>query len=184
MSVSLTTVTTDKEIHEILTLQSQNLSAVVSEEQARKDGFVTVKHSFPLLKQMNNAAPQVIAKSNDEVIGYALVMPESFKELIPVLIPMFDMLKTLYYREKKIESYSFYAMGQICIREGFRGLGIFDKLYEKHKTLYASDYDLCITEVSDRNPRSMKAHERVGFETIHTFKDATDTWNILAWNWR
>lgn len=184
MSISLTTITTDQEIHEVLVLQTQNLSSVVSEDRARTDGFVTVKHSFELLKKMNDTIPQVIAKSGNSVVGYALVMPESFSELIPVLTPMFDTLRTLSYANKKIEAYSFYAMGQICISENFRRQGIFDKLYQKHRELYQSQFDLCITEVSDRNPRSMRAHERVGFETIHTFKDATDIWNILVWTWR
>ncbi len=75
-------------------------------------------------------------------------------------------------------------MGQICISEAFRGQGIFEKLYLKHKEIYSGKFDICLTEVSVRNKRSMKAHERVGFQTIHTFKDKTDDWNILLWDWK
>jgi hypothetical protein len=28
----------------------------------------------------------------------------------------------------------------------------------------------------------MRAHERVGFKTVQTFRDATDEWNILVWD--
>ena len=179
--VQATTITSDEEIRQVLDLQQQNLSTTVSAEQARREGFVTVKHSFDLLKKMNEAAPQIIAKDDDLVVGYALVMPESFKEMIPVLMPMFTMLQTISYREKPIRS--FYVMGQICVREGYRGHGIVDKLYAKHKELYQHQYKLCVTEVAERNQRSMKAHLRVGFQTIHTFTDVTDTWNILVWDW-
>lgn len=29
----------------------------------------------------------------------------------------------------------------------------------------------------------MKAHESIGFKTIHTFEDETDQWNIIVWDW-
>jgi hypothetical protein len=29
----------------------------------------------------------------------------------------------------------------------------------------------------------MKAHVRTGFQTIHTFQDKIDNWNILLWDW-
>lgn len=74
-------------------------------------------------------------------------------------------------------------MGQICVAEGYRGQGIVDKLYASHRELYSKKFDFCLTEVSTSNARSMKAHERIGFKTIHTFTDATDEWNILLWNW-
>ena len=73
-------------------------------------------------------------------------------------------------------------MGQICVAENYRGKGVFDSLYQKHKELNGSSYDLCVTSVSTRNKRSMRAHERVGFEIVHTFRDQTDEWNILVWN--
>ena len=73
-------------------------------------------------------------------------------------------------------------MGQICVAENYRGKGVFDSLYQKHKELNGSRYDLCVTSVSTRNNRSMRAHERIGFEIVHTFRDQTDEWNILVWN--
>ena len=139
-------------------------------------------HSLDLLKKMNHAAPQMIAKDGDTVIGYALVMLKSFSDMIPVLQPMFNRLATIHYGGKKVTEYSFYVMGQICVAENYRGKGVFDSLYQKHKELNASSYDLCVTSVSTRNKRSMRAHERVGFETVHTFRDQTDEWNILVWN--
>jgi hypothetical protein len=183
MSLTITTVTTEEEILQILALQQSNLATSISQRKATEQGFVTVQHSFVLLKKMNRVAPQVVAKAGDNVVGYALMMPETFKEMIPVLKPMFSTLKSLKWNGERIDSFPFYIMGQICISDNYRGRGIFDRLYAKHRELYADEYRLCITEVSNRNQRSMKAHHRVGFETIHTFTDATDTWNILAWKW-
>jgi ribosomal protein S18 acetylase RimI-like enzyme len=133
---------------------------------------------------MNASAGQVIAKADGKVVGYALVMLEEFKEKIPVLKPMFDMFKSLTFHQRPLPEFRYYVMGQICVADGFRGLNIVDRMYAKHKEIYSKRSDVCLTEVSTSNPRSMRVHERVGFKTMHTFSDATDEWNILLWDWR
>ncbi|WP_029489723.1 hypothetical protein [Aquimarina agarivorans] len=52
-----------------------------------------------------------------------------------------------------------------------------------HKQVYAEKIDYCVTEVSSSNKPSMHAHLAIGFVVIHTFTDATDTWNVLLWDW-
>jgi ribosomal protein S18 acetylase RimI-like enzyme len=174
---------TNKDLEQILNLQASNLIQNISVEERDANGFLTVKHNIDLLTKMNNSAPQIIAKENGNVVGFALVMFEEFSEMVPVLAPMFDMFKKLSYKGKPLDTYSYYVMGQICIAEAFRGRGIFQKLYLKHKEIYSDKFDICLTEVSVRNKRSMRAHESLGFRTIHTFTDKTDDWNILLWDW-
>lgn len=171
------------DLQQVLDLQARNHVSIVSDEVRNKEGFVTVKHTIELLTAMNNDAKQIIAHDGDQVVGYALVMLESFQKMIPVLVPMFNMFKEILYKGRPISTYSYYVMGQICVAEDYRGQGIVDKLYAKHRELYSKKFDCCLTEVSTSNGRSMKAHERVGFKTVHTFTDATDEWNILLWNW-
>ncbi|MFN8354955.1 MAG: GNAT family N-acetyltransferase [Spirosomataceae bacterium] len=184
MAVAFTTVTTDDEILQILELQRQNSPQNITNETLVSQGFVTVQHTPDLLRSMNQALPQIIAKDQDRVVGYALVMPQSFQDLIPVLKPMFVMLDSLSWKSKAIPTYSYYVMGQICVAESHRGQGIFDGLYAKHKEVLSSSFELCITEIAVRNTRSMRAHERVGFELLHNFQDATDDWNLVVWDWR
>lgn len=183
MEIIITQASLKEELIEILNLQNKNHRENLSLEQGSQNGFVTVKHDLALLEKMNEAEPQIIAKANDQVVGYALVMPVSFREMIPVLDPLFEMLKTISFKNKKIDDYTYYVMGQICIDEKYRSMGIFDKLYETHKEKYSKRFDLCVTEVSSRNIRSMKSHLRVGFEVIYTYKDLTDEWNVLVWDW-
>ncbi len=57
-------------------------------------------------------------------------------------------------------------------------------LFKKHKELYSGKYELLVTEISTKNYRSLKAHEKVGFTTIHTYTDALDSWNVVVWDWR
>jgi GNAT superfamily N-acetyltransferase len=182
--IEITTITSDAEIMQLLDLQQVNLPKNISKATALEQGFVTVQHNFELLRAMNEAIPQVIAKKDNRVVAYALIMLPDFADLIPVLQPMFQLFSSIYYGEKKVSDYNYYVMGQVCVAEDCRGKGVFDALYYKHRVLYSTDYQVCITEIAERNTRSMRAHERVGFQTIHTFQDETERWNVVAWNWK
>ena len=183
-SVTFTLASSDDELRQIIALQAGNLPESISTETRRSQGFVTVKHSFELLKTMNDSAGQVIAKDGGTIVAYALVMRPELRSAIPVLVPMFDMFNKISYRRAPLTTFRYYVMGQICVAEGYRGQGVFDGLYQKHRDVYGKEYDLCITEISISNQRSMRAHERVGFQTIHKFTDETDDWNIVVWDMR
>jgi ribosomal protein S18 acetylase RimI-like enzyme len=184
MNIIFTTITTDQEIWQLLDLQQKNLSKNVSEDVANNQGFVTVVHDFELLSRMNQTVPQIIAKDGDELIAYALVMPESFRNDIPVLTAMFELMDGLEYKGKLIKDVQYYAMGQICVAENYRGMGIFDGLYAKHKETLSVRFELCVTEIAKRNTRSLAAHKRVGFEIIHEYFDVNypELWEVVAWD--
>ncbi len=182
--ICFTTIASDNDIYEVLALQQANHATKVSSEVATSQGFVTVQHNFDLLKKMNEAIPQVVAKDGDRVAGYALVMLPSFQDLIPVLKPMFHLFDSLDYLGKKVTEFQYYVMGQVCVADGYRGTGIFDGLYHQHRTLFQEQFDFVVTEIASRNVRSVRAHHRVGFKTIHTFQDETDHWEIVLWDWK
>ena len=182
-SILIKQVDTTEELEQILTLQNQNHVKNLSAEQKKANGFLNVKLDMGILTVLNKAAPQIIAKDHGKVVGYALVMLKEQKEMIPMLIPMFEMLNRLSFDKKPLMDYNFYVMGQVCISDSHRGQGIFEALYDKHKSLYSEVFEICLTEISVNNHRSMKAHTKVGFQVIHNFKDQTDDWNIVLWNW-
>lgn len=70
--------------------------------------------------------------------------------------------------------------------ENYRGQGLFDKLYQHHRETYSDRFTVFVTDISERNTRSLRAHKRVGFEAIHEFFDPAlnETWIIVAWDWR
>ena len=74
-------------------------------------------------------------------------------------------------------------MGQICVGKDYRGQGVFRQLYLAHRERLSQDFDYCITEVSTSNIRSMRAHQNIGFQVLHTFTDELDEWNIVLWDW-
>jgi ribosomal protein S18 acetylase RimI-like enzyme len=170
-------VASDHELESILTLQRANHAENLTADEVASQGFVTVVHDLPLLQRMHAIAPSIVAVDGSELAGYALVMPVECRTLIPVLVPMFDRLDAL-------GTTSYYIMGQICVAKAYRGRGVFDALYAAHREHLAARYDRCVTEVATRNTRSMRAHERVGFTILEKYRDATDEWALLTWNWR
>lgn len=182
--IKLTTVATTEELEQILALQQRNLQQNIDETEMQTQGFVTMIHNIDVLQQMHNLAPSVVAKDGDKVIGYALVMLRECRELFPPLEPMFKNFDSLEYRYRPLKEYRFYVMGQVCIDKQYRRTGLFDQLYQKHKEIYGGQFDFIMTEVSTRNLRSLRAHERVGFETLNTYSDELDEWSVILWNWR
>ena len=180
-AIQLGIAQTEEDLHQILRLQKLNLKNEISEQTKKEQGFLTVNHKIEELRLMLRTTPQIVAKENDQIIAFALAMLPDLGKLIADLNPMFMILEGLSWNSKSLKSYQYYVMGQICVDAEFRGQGIFDQLYQKHREIYSTNYDLCITEISTSNTRSQKAHERVGFKTIHTHLDHVDNWNVVAW---
>ena len=181
--ITLTTVTTNEELKEILALQQQNLAQNLDTSELQTQGFVTMIHDMDILQKMHNLAPSIIARDKGKVVGYALVMLRECRQLVPGLEPMFKNLDSLEYHGKPLNDYKFYVMGQVCIDKQYRRTGLFDQLYQKHKEIYSGQFDFIVTEVATRNQRSLRAHERVGFETLNIYRDDLDEWAVILWNW-
>jgi GNAT superfamily N-acetyltransferase len=169
----------EHELQQILDLQRANLARNLSAEEIAGQGFVTVEHSLEVLRRMHQIAPSIVAKEGDLLAGYALVMPVECRAFIPILEPMFERLAALGMMEKR-----FYVMGQVCVAKAWRGKGVFDLLYLAHRRHLRPAYDLVVTEVATRNQRSMRAHLRLGFTILERYRDATDEWALLQWDWK
>jgi RimJ/RimL family protein N-acetyltransferase len=176
-------VSTTEELPQILQLQKENLPGSVDDAEMQSQGFVTLQHSLSTLEQMHRLAPSVIIKDDDRVVAYALTMLQECRQLIPDLEPMFALFDKLYWENKPLRSFHFYVMGQVCIAKSYRGQGLFEQLYEYHKKVYQPQFDLFVTEISTRNLRSLRAHEKMGFKTIYTHRDSLDEWAVAAWDW-
>jgi len=180
-----TTAKTNEDIVQILELQKCNLPKNLTDEQKASEGFVTVIHSFDTLKRMNTIEQSIIAKEGERVIGYLLAMTRKSRNAIPVLIPMFNIFDNVGYCNKKISQYKYIVVGQVCIARAWRGQGILDNSYAEYKKQFRGKYDFAITEIHEKNKRSLNAHKRIGFETVHHYQDPQgDEWNVVLWDWR
>ena len=181
-SILYDVVRSNEDLNQILHLQSLNLPKHISRKEKIKEGFVTVQHTFDQLSLLNTPYPHIIAKHNNSLVGYALVMLSENRSKIPVLVPFFDRLDAIDYHGKPLSELNYFVMGQVCIAKPFRGLGVFQGLYLKMKREMKDAYSIVVTSVSTSNPRSIKAHEKVGFIQLDHFRDITDDWVIVGWD--
>ena len=187
MDFEFTTVTEPREVERILALQAENHRDHVDAATAASDGFTSVRHDPAVLHAMNRAYPSAIALSGGQLAGYCLMMAQDFRDQVPVLQPMFNLLEGLNWRGEALAANPrWFVMGQVCVARAFRGMGVFDGIYQQLRTVYAPKFDFTVTEISQRNPRSLRAHKRVGFETLHGYPDPAtgEMWEVVVWDWR
>lgn len=172
----------DEDMRQILALQAANLRGNLDAQTRRAQGFVTLRHDPALLREMSGPFSHVIAAAADgEVVGYALVMLQQFRDRIPELDAMFDRLDRLSYRGRPVSLLRFYIMGQICIGAEHRGRGLVERLYAGHRAHMSPHFDLMITDIDRQNSRSLRAHERAGFEAIDEYRgDDGEQWVVVA----
>lgn len=170
-------VTSNTELHEILAIQKRSLKANTPIQEREEQGYITVPHTFEVLKKMNDACSHILAMDGDRVAGYALVMLRSFKYEMPILTPMFETADRL------LEGKNYLTMGQICIDKPYRGQGIFKDMYTFYKEELSGSYDCLFTEVATANTRSIEAHKRVGFTILETQMTDGTLWAMINWDW-
>ena len=168
---------TREDLEAILKLQQDNLPDALSENEKEKEGFLTVQHNFELLEKMNIACAHCIAKRGGEVVGYALSMLPSFKNELPLLIPMFDEVENILPKTT-----CYIVMGQICVAKSARGQGVFRGLYNYMSQELKIDFDAIITEVDAANIRSSSAHKAVGFELLKKHEANNRLWELIILN--
>jgi ribosomal protein S18 acetylase RimI-like enzyme len=167
------------EIEDLLDLQRANLAINIDAETIDSQGFVTFIYSVEAIKKMMQQAPQIVARAEGKIIGYALAMTVESGLKNELIRPLVELTQKLGPLSKK----PFYFMGQVCVRAGYRGIGVFDALYQEHKDLFRYQYKAVVTEIASDNLRSIAAHRRVGFETLHTEFDENHgkEWQVVAW---
>lgn len=173
----------DDELRGILALQSANLSGVLSEEERRAQGFVTLRHDLDLLREMNTPWGHAIATpaGSAEVVAYALVMLPGFRGRVALLEPMFERIDGLTYRGGPMAAQRWYVMGQLCVARAHRGRGLVERLYADHRARLSGEFDVMITEVNRANSRSVRVHERAGFEVVDEYRAASGSeWVVVA----
>ncbi len=111
-------------------------------------------------------------------------MTEKSKYDLPVLIPMFELFKSIEFEQKKISSYNYLVVGQVCVDKEYRGTGIIAQCYASYKNYYSNKYDFAVTEIAATNLRSLNAHKRVGFKEIYRYHSEKQIqWVIVLWDW-
>jgi L-amino acid N-acyltransferase YncA len=182
--ITYTTANSVAELEGILQLQKSNLPRNLNTAEIQSQGFVTLDHTYAQLAKLNDLEKHLIAKDGDQVIAYLLAMTVDSRFDLPAIFPMFEAFDSIDYLGQKVSAYHYLVVGQVCVDRAYRGQGILDQCYAAYKRFYGQKYDFAITEIASSNPRSLKAHQRIGFKAIHTYVDLYNTeWIVVVWDW-
>ena len=176
-------VSSKEELEQIAQLSAANQVANISAETKEKEGFVSWIYSTEILTRLHAIIPSVITMDGNQLAGYAISLTKDCADVYPSLATMLEYTGSVTYKGRPLSEQSFYIMGQICVDIDYRGQGVVQQLYEFHKKHFSSQYPLLVTEISVNNPRSLKAHKKVGFEIIDTHRDHEGMWDLVAWDW-
>ncbi|MES2373039.1 MAG: GNAT family N-acetyltransferase [Bacteroidota bacterium] len=172
------------ELEQIVELQRLNHIDKVDAALWETEGFVTLEFTVQKLRQMKGAYKHVVAKVNNKVVGYALVLLRQHSEHFPFLDEMFRTIDAAVFNGYAVKEKKYFVMGQICVEKKFRGKGLFKTLYHKLKEQMQEDFDFVVTEVSKKNVRSVNAHKRVGFKDLTDVDSDATEWKVIAWDWQ
>jgi ribosomal protein S18 acetylase RimI-like enzyme len=172
------------ELEGIKELQSKNLKHLISKEEADSQGFVTAEYSMDFFKAMHDAAPSIIAKSEDLVVGYALVATKSLRHHHDLLADLFNSIDKINFHGKLLRDVNYVVVGQLCVAKEYRGQGLVQRMYNYYRDCLSAEYDYLVTDVARDNPRSLKAHKATGFQVIDELSYGGVSWDIVLWDWR
>jgi hypothetical protein len=182
--INIKQVSEDSELEGIKKLQENNLRRSLSDEEAASQGFVTAEYTMDFLRLMHEQSPSVIAKDEDEVVGYALVALKSVRHRHELLGDLFNTIDKISYRNQLLEQANYVVVGQLCVSKNYRGLGLVRQMYQYFKSCLSGTFDYCITDVAQDNPRSLNAHLKCGFQVIDTLQYGGLGWDIVLWDWK
>jgi predicted GNAT superfamily acetyltransferase len=179
--IRFTEAATEAELLQILALQAANMRQNISAIEAADQGFLTVGHDLEILRAMNQPLPHTLAKSGDNLAGYALSMPKSFAHSIPMLVPMFEQIDQQIWQNRPLSEVNYMVMGQICVAKEYRGQQVFSGLYETmDQRIKAAGYECIVTEIASHNARSLRAHARSGFLEMNLYTADGIEWVLVV----
>jgi ribosomal protein S18 acetylase RimI-like enzyme len=172
---------TSEELIEVLELQQANLRKNISEEEAATQGFLMAEYDLDFLEMLQKNSPGILAKDGEKVVGYSLVALPDTARHHPLLADLVANIERCAHVGKPITNYAIVA--QLCVSKDYRGQDLVQKLYGGFQEHYASRFDFCITDVAKANARSLKAHQKRGFQVIDSLSYGGIGWDIVLWDW-
>ena len=145
---------------------------------------IGVRHSFNILKQMNDLCAHTIAKYDDKVVGYALVATKDIRNGHDLLNGLFDAIDKCEYNGKLLRDISYVVVGQLCVAKEYRGQDLAQKIYGHFRDCLSKEFTYLVTDVAQANTRSLKAHRKRGFQVINELIYGGFGWDIVLWDWR
>lgn len=171
-----------KDIPAVKNLQKKYHVSTISEED-KKDGFVTTLFTQEQFKELIEEEDGLfIATDNGEIIAYAMAASWDYWSAWPLFQLMIEDLPSTEYLGTTLSTENSYQYGPIAIEKNYRGTEVLPNLFEFAKRKMHKKYPILITFINSTNPRSLRAHEKLGLDTIKTFEFNNNTYYELGFD--
>jgi GNAT superfamily N-acetyltransferase len=167
----------------ILALQAANLRRNLTAAEAEENGFLTAEYTLDFLRRMHQSQPSVIAVDGGNVVGYALAATPEVCGGHPLLADLHEEIDRLQFAGRSLKEANYIVVGQLCVAKGYRGIGLVDKLYQCFREAMQGNFLCAVTDIARANRRSLRAHQKTGFQTIQAIQFEGMEWDVVLWDW-
>ena len=146
------------------------------------DPWITLKMDFEqCLKAFEGSCKEIcIAESGNEIVGYLCGTSCRYGTQFPILQTMIGRLNELVMEGNRLTEENTFIYGPVCIAKSARGSGILNGLYQALKKIASLHYSFCILFISDKNPRSINAHLKLGMNRLGVFEFNNGLFHIMG----
>ena len=147
---------------------NDNLIQRVDRSVQEKEGFLIANFDKDALKKFHEVCPILLAMERNEVLGYVIVGNEKSVGIDPIIDAMIKEGKNQVEGTDFPSSNKYIFVVQVCVKKAYRKKGVFQQLYATLISKHKNTHSLILTEVLSHNKRSLLAHQRLGFEILHS----------------
>lgn len=152
-------------------------------EADRADGFVTTLFTESQFQELiANENGLAVALDGEKVVGYAMAASWQYWSVWPLFQHMIDDLASCRYRGRRLSTENSYQYGPICIDKDYRGGQVLPNLFEFSRRQLAARFPILITFINQNNPRSLRAHSKLGLEIVKPFAFNGNNYYQLAYD--
>jgi L-amino acid N-acyltransferase YncA len=181
MSLTITRMS-DSDISQIMDIQSANERKQLTPSQ-QKNGYLSIAFSEAEFKDFNDNLCVVVAKDQDEVIGYCCVSSAAFNAQFPILDQIVGGISSYAIPETQdmpTEEKSC-VYGPVCIAPSHRGKGVLEKLSAFGLEIAKErGYAYCLSFIAADNARSLQAHMKLSFHKVGTVSHNNNEYVVIA----
>ena len=172
----------ESDIIPILSIQSANLRDNLKPGQL-KGGYLSIAFSENEFRALNRDIGVVVAKVQDQVVGYCCISSATFNAQFPILDQITSNLSGYLIpgNDRRPAEATTCFHGPVCIARSFRGRDVLTHLFS-HGIQLAKNagYSFCFSFISSENQCSLKAHLKLPFHKVGTVAYHNNDYIVIA----
>jgi hypothetical protein len=158
----------ESDYEQLVALQEATLVSNLSDAE-KADGFLSRTFTAEELKAMDTDLCIVVCENNGSVQGFLATGTLEYNGQFDLPSTMIARFNQVNYEDKLLSAWASFIAGPVAIDKSARGTGAFQGMYHELFRIIPEKYDLATTLISTVNTRSLRAHEKIGYESVDGF---------------